>query len=46
MCWSWSGMEAEWKRMRSDRSGVWKGASQGGRQRGDKRKEGKREVIP
>ena len=26
--------------------GVKKGASQGGRQRGDKRKEGKREVVP
>ena len=36
----------EWKWMRSDGSRVWKGASQGGGQRGDKRKEGKREVIP
>ena len=43
---SWSGMEAEWKQTRLDRSRVWKGASQGGGQRGDKRKEGKREVIP
>ena len=39
-------MEAEWKRMRSGGSRVWKGASQGGGQRGDKRKEGKREGIP
>ena len=38
-------MEAEWKRTRSDGSGVWKGASQGGGQRGDKRKEGKREDV-
>ena len=34
-------MEAEWKWMRPDGSGVWKGASQGGGQRGDKRKEGR-----
>ena len=40
------GVGVEWRQMRSDRSGVWKGASQGGGQRGDKRKEGKREVIP
>ena len=40
------GVGAEWKRTRSDGSRVWKGASQGGRQRGDKRKEGKREVVP
>ena len=33
----------DWRR---SGSGVWKGASQGGGQRGDKRKEGKREVIP
>ena len=38
--------EVGWKWTRSDGSGVKKGASQGGRQRGDKRKEGKREVVP
>ena len=42
-------MKAEWKWMRWDGSGVWKGASQGvgeGETRGMKRKEGKREVVP
>ena len=43
---SWSRMGVEWKQMRSDGSGVWKGLPRGVDKGGDKRKEGKREVVP